>query len=135
MVRNLNYTVVDTSMSPGAQTNVEFRYTDRWLKVPVLVGVRLLNPEDDHTVNAYLMAGPTAMFKLSADLNNDKLTVTTNPAQWYLGAGAGLEISFLFVEAGYNVAMNNVFKGNDFKTNPKVNQFYATAGVRLKLAK
>jgi len=138
MVRNLNYTsaLVDTSAVGGAQVgNVEFRYTDRWLMVPVHVGVHLLDPADDPAVNVYVQAGPTALFKLNADLDNDALTVTTNPAQWYLGGGAGVEISFIFVEAGYNVAMSNVFKGNDFQTNPKVNQFYITAGVRLKLAK
>jgi hypothetical protein len=56
MVRNMNYTVVDTSTSPVAN-NVEFRYTDRWLVVPVHVGVHLLDPADDHTVNAYIQAG------------------------------------------------------------------------------
>jgi len=139
MVRNMNYTVVDTSTSPVAN-NVEFRYTDRWLVVPVHVGVHLLDPADDHTVNAYIQAGPTALFKLNADLNSPNSTVTVNPAQWYFGGGAGIEISFVFIEAGYNVAMNKLFKDNDsfrdrFDTNPKVNQLYVTAGVRLKLAK
>ena len=139
MVRNMNYTVVDTSTSPVAN-NVEFRYTDRWLMVPVHVGVHLLDPADDHTVNAYLQAGPTALFKLNADLNSPNSTVTVNPGQWYSGGVAGVEISFVFIEAGYNVAMNKLFKDNDnfrdnFDTNPKVNQLYVTAGVRLKLAK
>lgn len=30
--------------------------------------------------------------------------------------------------------MSNVFKGDDFDTNPKVNYVYALAGLRLKLA-
>lgn len=140
MVRNMNYTVATVDTSNVEVSNVEFRYTDRWLMVPVHVGVHLLDPADDHTVNAYIQAGPTALFKLNADLNSANSTVTVNPAQWYFGGGAGLEISFIFIEAGYNVAMNKLFKDNDtfrdnFDTNPKVNQLYVTAGVRLQLKK
>jgi hypothetical protein len=31
--------------------------------------------------------------------------------------------------------MSNVFKGNQFNTNPRVNFVHATAGIRLKLAR
>lgn len=143
MVRNLNYSSAGADPNGGAQVQtVEYRYTDRWLMVPVLVGVRLLDPEDDHAVNVYVQAGPTALFKLNVELDNNVLSATTNAAQWYIGGGAGMEIKFIFIEAGYNVAMSNVFKSNDSQTtinypttNPKVNQFYISAGVRLKLAK
>ena len=93
-----------------------------------------MDPEDEPAVNVYLMGGPSALMNLNAKLNNDALTVKTNSTQWYVGFGGGLEFGFLFVEAGYDVAMSNVFKGNDFVTNPKVNFVHANAGVRLKLA-
>ena len=44
-------------------------------------------------------------------------------------------MSFLFLEAGYDVAMTNVFKDSNFDTNPKINFLHVNAGVRLKLAK
>lgn len=136
LVRNLNYTLV--GIGPDGiptGTDVDFRYTSRSLRVPLLVGRHLLDPSDDPAFNVYVLGGPTALFNLSADLDNDALNVETQAAQWYLGFGGGVEVSFLFVEAGYDVAMSNVFKGDRFSTNPKVNNVYASAGVRLRLAK
>lgn len=133
-VRNLNYSLagLDQNGSPTG-TDVEFRYTDRSLRVPLLAGFRLLDP-DDSPVNIYVVGGPTALFNLNADLDNDELDVQTARTQWYIGAGAGLELSFLFLEGGYNVAMSDVFDGERFETNPRVNQVTVTAGVRLRLA-
>lgn len=136
VVRNLHYTYAGPG--PGSSTTLpsaEFEYTSRSLRIPVMVGLHLIDPENDPTVNLYLMAGPSAMMNLSADLNNDQLNVKTNGTQWYLGFGGGLEVSFLFLEAGYDVAMTNVFKDSNFDTNPKINFLHVNAGVRLKLAK
>ena len=135
MVRNLNYSLAGTA--PDGTTimpDTEFDYTSRSIRVPVMLGVHLMDPADEPVVNAYLMGGPSALMNLNAKLNNDALTVKTNATQWYIGFGGGLEFGFLFVEAGYDIAMNNVFKGDDFTTNPKVNFIHANAGVRLKLA-
>ncbi len=134
-VRNLNYTLASFDANGSATgTDTEFRYTERALRVPIMLGFNLLDPADDPAFNIYALGGPTALFNLSADLDNDALTVETTGSQWYLGFGGGINISFLFVEAGYDVAMSNVFKGNDFDTNPKVNQARIQAGIRLRLA-
>lgn len=135
MVRNLNYSLAGTA--PDGTTimpDTEFDYTSQSLRVPVMLGFHFMDPADDPAVNLYLMGGPSALMNLNANMNNDALTVETNSTQWYLGFGGGLEFGFLFVEAGYDVAMNNVFKGDNFETNPKVNFLHANAGVRLKLA-
>lgn len=133
-VRNLNYSLaaLDQNGTPTG-TDVEFRYTDRSLRVPLLAGFRLLDP-DDAPVNIYVVGGPTALFNLNAELDNDELDVQTSRTQWYIGAGAGLELGFLFLEGGYNVAMSDVFEGERFQTNPRVNQITLTAGIRLRLA-
>ncbi|MGV3638447.1 MAG: porin family protein [Flavobacteriales bacterium] len=134
-VRNLNYTLagVDQNGDPFG-SDVEFRYTDRSLRVPLLVGRRLIDPDDDPGLNVYVVGGPTALFNLSADLDNDQLEVRTTGTQWFIGAGAGLEIGFLFLEGGYNVAMSDIFDGEAFSTDPRVNQVLLSAGVRLRLA-
>ena len=135
-VRNLNYTLAGTDAEGNLMgTDTEFRYTSRALRVPVHVGLRLVDPLTDPAVNLYVFGGPTALMALSADLRNDALDVETRPAQWQLGFGGGLELGFLFVEAGYDVAMSNVFRGEAFGTNPRVNTVHATAGVRLRLAR
>jgi hypothetical protein len=93
-----------------------------------------MDPAEDPGFNVYVMGGPTALMNLSADLDNDELSVETRGTQWYLGAAGGLSFGFLFIEGGYNAAMSNVFKGESFETNPKVNHGYAIAGLRLRLA-
>lgn len=136
MVRNLNYTWGGSA--PDGSTvfpDTEFDYTSRSLRVPIMLGVHLMDPADDPALNIYIMGGPSALMNLNADLDNDALTVETNSNQWYIGFGGGLELGFLFVEAGYDVAMSNVFKGSAFETNPKVNFVHANAGVRLRLAR
>ena len=105
MVRNLNYSYADTT----GITPTEFRYTTRSLSIPLMLGVNLLDPTDDPPINAYVMAGPTALFNLGADLNNDRLDVKTSSSQWYVGFGAGLQFSFLFLEGGYDVALTKEF--------------------------
>ncbi len=136
MVRNLNYSWAGTDANGNpATSDHEFDYTSRSLRVPVMLGLHLMDPADDPAVNIYLMGGPSALMNLNANLNNNQLNVETNSNQWYIGFGGGLELGFLFVEAGYDVAMSNVFKGNEFKTNPKVNFVHANAGIRLRLAR
>lgn len=135
-VRNLNYTIAGVNeQGEPIGTDTEFKYTSRLLRVPIKLGRRLLDPANDPPVNIYVLGGPTALFNLSADLDNDQLDVQTNATQWYIGFGGGAEIGFLFVEAGYDVAMNNVFNGEGFATNPSVNQVYGIAGLRLQLAR
>lgn len=135
MVRNLNYTTAGTAPDGSTVgTDTEFRYTSRSLRVPVHLGLHLLDPADDPALNLYVLGGPTALMALDADLRNDELDVQTRPAQWYIGFGGGLELGFLFAEVGYDVAMSNVFKGESFSTNPRVNNVQAIAGIRLRLA-
>jgi len=122
LMRNLNYSAVGFSAdSSPTGANVEFRYNERAQRVPLPLGRRLLEPSDDPAFNRYLLGGPTALFNLSADLDNDAFTVETQSAQRYSGFGGGVEIGFLYVEGGYDMVMSNVFKGDDFTTNPKVN--------------
>ncbi|MEO8068415.1 MAG: outer membrane beta-barrel protein [Flavobacteriales bacterium] len=136
MVRNISYSVatIDDQGNPTENVN-EFRYTSQFLRVPIHGGFRFIDPKDEPVVNAYIMAGPTAQFRLNTKFEEDAVHVDTNPAHWYIGAGAGLQFGPVFIEGGYDVALTNEFKGvNTFNTNPKVNQIYALIGVRLKLA-
>ncbi|MCB0765021.1 MAG: PorT family protein [Flavobacteriales bacterium] len=136
LVRNLEYSYATTAgEGPPMTTANEFRYTSRALLVPVMLGVHLIDPAEQPGLNLYALGGPSALMNLSADLDNDALEVTATQTQWYLGFGAGAELGFLFVEGGYDVAMNNVFKGESLGTDPRVNFVRAQAGVRLKLAR
>jgi Outer membrane protein beta-barrel domain len=135
-VRNLNYTVL--GIGPNGEhdgTETEYKYTSRALRVPVLVGARLLAPAAENDFNMYVMGGPTALIAINADLDDNSLNVTTRSTQWYLGLGLGMEYKFLFLDGGYDVAMTNVFEGDGINTNPKVNNLYIAAGIRFVLKK
>lgn len=135
LVRNLDYSLATTDAEGNpVTTNEDFQYSSRSLRIPVHIGLRILDPANDPGINVYAFGGPSALMNLNADLDNDALDVETTKTQWYLGFGGGLELGFLFLEAGYDVAMSNVFEGSDFSTNPKVNYVYASAGLRLRLA-
>ncbi len=130
MVRNLNFTTASLPDVPAQ----EFKYTERSLCVPLMLGLTLLGSDEDAALRASILGGPTALIGLGSELDQNSLDVTTNAAQWYLGFAGEVEMGFLFVRGGYDVAMSNVFDGESFSTNPKVNFYHLAAGVRLQLA-
>lgn len=131
LVRNLKFTYSTAADIPAQ----EFKYTSRSLRVPLMLGFNLMDQSEDPAFNVSIMGGPTALIGLNSQLDREALIVTTRGAQWYLGFAGEVTLGFLFVNAGYDVAMSNVFDGDRFSTNPKVNFYHASAGVRLKLAK
>ena len=136
LTRNLNYTYAGTSPDGTVHyPSQEYKYTSNSLRIPLMLGFHVVDPSTDPGINFYVMGGPSALMNLNANLNNNALNVETNKTQWYLGAGGGLELGFLFIEAGYDVGLSNSFKGDGFQTNPKVNFLYANAGLRLRFAK
>jgi hypothetical protein len=135
-VRNLDYTtegVGEDGNPNGIQT--ETRYTSKGLRIPLMGGIRLIDPETDTDFNMYVTGGPTALIGLSTNQDDNTLSFTTRSTQWYIGFGAGFEYKFLFLDAGYDVGMTNVFEGEGINTNPKVNNAYLTAGLRFVLNK
>lgn len=136
LVRNLNYTVLGVGQDglPNGVEN-EYRYTSNSLRIPILLGLRILDPAESNDFNLYFLGGPTALVLIKDDLDENSFQITTKSTQWYLGFGAGFEYKFLFLEGGYDVAMSNVFQGEGINTNPKVNNAYLSAGVRFVLKK
>lgn len=135
-VRNLDYTTVGVGQD-GVVNGIltETRYTSKSLRIPLLGGIRLIPISEDTDFNLYVIAGPTALVGLSTSQDEDTWSFTTRSTQWYLGFGAGMEYRFLFLDAGYDVGMSNVFKGDGINTNPKVNNLYIAAGLRFVLNK
>lgn len=136
-VRNLDYTTVGVGqdgVSNGITT--ETRYTSKALRIPLMGGIRLLDPTvDAKGFNLYVTGGPTALIGLSTNTGENSLSFTTRSTQWYLGFGAGAEYRFLFLDAGYDVGMTNMFNGDGINTNPRINNSYITAGLRFILNK
>ncbi|MGV9013934.1 MAG: outer membrane beta-barrel protein [Flavobacteriales bacterium] len=135
-VRNLDYTTqgLGSDGKPNG-INTESRIASKALRIPVMAGFRLLDNDNTTDFNLYLTGGPTALIDLSTDVGDNSLSFSTRGTQWYIGFGLGAEYRFLFVDAGYDVAMSNAFTGEGINTNPKVNNVYVTAGLRFVLNK
>jgi hypothetical protein len=135
-IRNLDYTTIgvgEDGVPVGVET--ETRYTSKALRIPLMAGLRLIEPRDEPGFNMYVTGGPTALVGLSTNQDDNTLSFTTRSTQWYIGFGAGMEYKFIFLEGGYDVAMTNVFNGEGINTNPKVNNSYISAGFRFVLNK
>ncbi len=135
-VRNLDYTTVGIGQdgTPNGITT-ETRFTSKALRIPLMGGIRLIDPAGDPDFNLYVTGGPTALIGLSTKSDENSLSFTTRSTQWYLGFGAGAEYRFLFLDAGYDVGMTNMFNGDGINTNPRINNSYITAGLRFVLNK
>ncbi len=117
-------------------SNSDYTLTTNSLRVPVVIGYRFSDPASEPLLNVRLFGGLAANFPLSASFNEDGLEdVDLGPANLAITAGAGLDISIFFIEAGYDVGVSNVFDDEDFEVDAKQNQFQVNAGVRLKFAK
>lgn len=135
-VRNLDFTTQglgDDGRPNGITT--ETRYESKALRIPVMGGIRLLDNDNTTDFNLYVTGGPTALIGLSTDVGDNSLSFNTRSTQWYIGFGLGAEYRFIFLDAGYDVGMSNVFSGDGINTNPRVNNMYVTAGLRFVLNK
>ena len=136
-IRNLEYTTVGLGQDgvPNG-VNTDTRITSKALRIPLMGGIRLIDPTvDPKGFNVYVTGGPTALIGLSTKTGDNTLNFTTRGTQWYLGFGAGVEYRFLFLDAGYDVGMTNMFNGDGINTNPRINNSWVTAGLRFVLNK
>ncbi len=119
----------------AGSTSSSATLTTSALRVPAVIGYRFVDPSDEPLLNLRIFGGALANFPLNATFNEDGLEdVDVGSANYGLTAGAGLDISIFFVEAGYDIGLSNVFDDKDVTVDTKQNQFQVNAGLRLKMA-
>lgn len=108
------------------------------VKIPLLVGYRLIDPENDPLVNLRVFAGPSVLFntsnKFSEGVINDEVNWKKN--SWGAQIGAGVDLAFLFAEVGYEFGLSSTYEGDSASENfkdVKHNTFVFNAGVRFVL--
>jgi len=108
------------------------------VKIPVLLGYRLLDPVNDPLVNFRLFAGPSILFntsnKFSEGLTNDDVNWKKN--SWGAQVGAGIDVAFLFAEVGYEFGLSSKYEGDSASENfkdIKHNTFVVNVGLRFVL--
>ncbi len=105
------------------------------MDIPLLVGFKLLNGEK---INVRLNAGPMASFvvnksvKEAGGVTGPITTADINSINWYIQAGAGVDIWFLTLDIRYQVGLNkliNEVQNWDFNTSN--NLFVVSAGFKI----
>lgn len=104
--------------------------------IPLKVGVRLLDPNDQNIFNIRVFGGfdgahvtkvnHSESHPDTGELNEDDYSSLIMSADF----GMGIDIAFLFVDAGYKLGISPFHTGGD---NAKGNSFYANLGVRIGL--
>lgn len=108
------------------------------IKIPVLLGVRIIDPETDPIVNVRVFAGPSILFNtknsFSDGFGDDEINWKSN--SWGAQVGAGIDIAFVFVEVGYEFGLTKTsewrLNTGDFE-DPKHDTFILNAGLRFEI--
>jgi len=106
------------------------------VKIPVLLGFKFIDPATDPLFNVRVFAGPSALFNtthtFSEGFGNDEIKWKKNT--WGAQIGAGIDVAFLFVEAGYEFGLSTPYEGDSVSDNfkdVKHNTFVLNAGIRF----
>lgn len=105
--------------------------------IPLLLGVRIIDPTDDPFFNLRVFGGPSMQFLTKKEFTNNMIdeSVDWNTTQWAAQVGAGIDVSIFFVDASYEFGLtktNEPVDGSNFD-DIKNNTFYVNAGIRLTL--
>ncbi len=115
---------------------VEGTVTTGSLRVPLRVGYRFTDPEDEPVLNFRLFGGLAPSFPIITEFDQDGLQdIRFGSTQLALTAGLGLDISVFFLEAGYDLGLTSFFDDDRIDVDPKANMLQINAGLRLKLAR
>ena len=128
---------IDKSTLNKSVGNVIFSQdvTLRSVKVPALIGVKLINAR---VFNLRVMAGPAVTFildkKLSPSTMSDLWPIRSvddlKNSTWSVQMGAGLDILFMTLDVRYEVGIDNTYNGSsDLKM--KNNMFNVSLGIKL----
>lgn len=123
---NSVYNIMDTTLIPGSLLDGVFSV--RNIDIPVTVGLNLLTFVSRIVgLRVYLSAVPS--FALGVGSNKLNISMDNiNTFNFYGQAGVGVDVAFIFVEAGYNYGFKDLFK-NDIRSNP--NQVFVNLGFRF----
>ena len=128
---------IDQSTLNKSVGNVVFSQdvTLRSVKVPALIGVKLINAR---VFNLRVMAGPAVTFildkKLSPSTMSDLWPIRSvddlKNSTWSVQMGAGLDILFLTLDVRYEMGIDNTYNGSS-DLQMKNNMFNVSLGIKL----
>jgi len=108
------------------------------ISVPLKVGMRLMDPRKENLINLRLFGGIDGYHVTSVSHSNksgafDDIT-SDDYSNLIINAdfGLGLDVWFLFLDAGYQLGLTPVHSSGD---NAKANSFYANLGFKITFGK
>ncbi len=106
-------------------------YDRTHIRIPVFVGYDFSDDGVLDDLGFRIFGGPTLSF-VSTDegLNIDGEETDFSNTLWGVAAGLGFDFSILFVDAGYEWGLSDLF--DDVEDSPKSNSFFINAGVRVR---
>jgi len=103
------------------------------INIPAYVGYKFGESGENKAFGFRLFAGPNFTLKVSEDLDDAINEINTDNIKSFRisgAAGAGIDISILFVDVIYNFGLTDFIEG-DAIDNSKKNIFLINAGIRL----
>lgn len=120
----------------GSTTAITSNEKIAGVKIPVLLGYKFIDPSTDPLINFRVFAGPSINFnttnKFSKGFGSDPIKWKKNT--WGAQIGAGIDVSFLFIEAGYEFGLSSNYEGDAASQNfkdTKHNTFVVNVGARF----
>jgi len=106
--------------------------------IPILVGFKFINPDDEDIFNIRAFAGPVMTFHTKTEYSEG---FGDNEVDWndfaFAGrVGLGLDIAFLFIDFSYEFGLSDVHDVSDAAdnfTDMKHNTFITSAGIKIKI--
>jgi hypothetical protein len=131
-----NYQVSESTLSKSLGTVVQTQdVTLKSLKVPALVGVKLINKG---AFNLRLMAGPAVTFILDKQLRPSQMDELwpiqsvddLKNSAWSVQMGAGIDVLFMTLDVRYEMEIDNFYTGSS-DLQMKNNMFNVSLGIKL----
>ena len=101
------------------------------IKIPVFAGINVVGDADGK--NFHIMGGPT--LSIVTDVNTGSTAKTKDDFSKFIfgmNLGAGLSLGKMFIDAGYEWGLNNIYKNEDKDIRSR--GFWVNVGFRLEFA-
>jgi hypothetical protein len=106
------------------------------LDIPVLIGFKIINTD---FVNLRILAGPMASFTVNKKITNANDIIgpiqkaDISNANWYIQAGAGVDIWMFTLDIRYQIGLNKIIKevSNGANFNTSNNVWVVSLGLKL----
>ncbi|RLD57664.1 MAG: hypothetical protein DRJ05_09325 [Bacteroidetes bacterium] len=131
------WTKMGSEMVHADQSDIKFTTDINGIRIPVFVGYQIIGGDDENIFGLRIFGGPSMSWITSIEGNDTKLEKDDfNSLLWGVDVGAGIDVWLLFLDIGYEIGLNPVFKDDpdfpDESNDGKNNAFWFNLGMRFR---